>query len=56
MAAIWKSTHSGHILRCSEFTPILIISAELRQRLEPARVKGIKIYKPEEFSLWALKR
>jgi hypothetical protein len=56
MTAMWKSAHSGHIFRCSEFTPILIISDELKQRLESARVTGIKIYKPEEFSLQALKK
>lgn len=44
-------TDYGHIFRLGEFPPILVISDLLKQRLEASGVTGIKIYRPEDFSL-----
>lgn len=43
----WKE----RIFRLSEFLPILVIDDALRAALEGAAVSGLKIYRPEDFSL-----
>jgi len=40
-----------HIFRLAEFPALLVISDMLKNEIEAARVTGLKIYKPEEFSI-----
>ncbi len=41
----------GHIFRIAEYSPLLVVSSQLKLAIESAKITGIKIYKPEEFSL-----
>lgn len=45
------SVDYGHIFRLGEFPAILVISDALKKALETSGVTGLKIYRPEEFSL-----
>lgn len=44
-------TDYGHIFRLGECPVILVISEQLKTRLENSGVTGFKIYQPEDFSL-----
>ncbi len=46
-----KNKDYGHIFRLSEFSPIIIISNLLKNKIEEANITGFKIYAPEDYSL-----
>lgn len=46
-----EGSDCGHIFRMAEFPAILVISDELKNKVDEIGVSGLKIYKPEEFSL-----
>ncbi|MFQ5559441.1 MAG: hypothetical protein ACE5FU_02495, partial [Nitrospinota bacterium] len=41
----------GHIFRLAEFPSLLVISQELKTKIEEIGLTGFKVYNPEEFSL-----
>lgn len=45
------NTDYGHIFRLAEYSTLLLISNELKIALSKNNVTGLKIYKPENFSL-----
>ncbi len=44
-------TDYGHIFRIGEYLSLVVISDQLKQAIEAAGITGVKIYKPEEFSI-----
>jgi len=41
----------GHMFRCAEFLPVIMVSEELKAALQARRISGFRYYLPEEFSL-----